>query len=209
MQSSDRAMPGLINSNQALAEQTRYIDIMRSINGTEQFIKAKQAIAAQEKKGGRNINKNINITDINEISGQVKANFMQSYYNQKGIDPGRNLQEITLANIQTAFLQNEQDQNRQSKLKQKQSDQNNINYKQQSQGNFVGEGNQNGQTKYKQNIKQKNEGQVSVSLQNKNLRETVHKFNQINVNKVQRNEQSSNANSSINNNTFSSDGPKE
>ena len=35
-------------------EQTRYNDIMRSINDTEQFIKAKQAIAAQDRKNHRN-----------------------------------------------------------------------------------------------------------------------------------------------------------
>jgi hypothetical protein len=39
---------------------------MRSINNTEQFIKAKQAIAAQERKGhqGRNARKNLHLTDI-------------------------------------------------------------------------------------------------------------------------------------------------
>lgn len=50
---------------------------MRSINGTEQFIKAKQAIAALEKKGGgRNVGKNMNITDINDLNGYIKANFI-------------------------------------------------------------------------------------------------------------------------------------
>jgi|TARA_B110001469_G_scaffold53481_1_gene51637 hypothetical protein len=38
---------------------------MRQINNTEQFIKAKQAIAQHERgKGGRNVKKNLNMTEI-------------------------------------------------------------------------------------------------------------------------------------------------
>jgi len=38
---------------------------MRQINNTEQFIKAKQAIAQQERgKGTRNVKKNLNMTEI-------------------------------------------------------------------------------------------------------------------------------------------------
>jgi hypothetical protein len=54
---------------------------MRSINNTEQFIKAKQVIAAQEKKAGisngRN-RKNLNLTDIAAIANSTNSSLMQS-----------------------------------------------------------------------------------------------------------------------------------
>ena len=61
--------PGPKGANKHMMEQTRYNDIMRSINNTEQFIKAKQAVAAQERKaggggGGRNNRRNLQLTDI-------------------------------------------------------------------------------------------------------------------------------------------------
>lgn len=62
-----------------MMEQSRYNDIMRSINNTEQFIKAKQVIAAQEKKAGithtRN-RKNLNLTDIAAIANSTNSSLM-------------------------------------------------------------------------------------------------------------------------------------
>ena len=55
-----------------MLEQTRYNDIMRSINNTEQFIKAKQAIAAQEKMGKQVVNRNnrkqMQMTDVPQLN---------------------------------------------------------------------------------------------------------------------------------------------
>jgi hypothetical protein len=64
-----------------IMEQTRYNDIMRSINNTEQFIKAKQVMAAQEKKAGtngRNNRKNLNLTDINAIANSTNSSLMNN-----------------------------------------------------------------------------------------------------------------------------------
>jgi hypothetical protein len=62
-------------------EQSRYNEIMRSINNTEQFIKAKQVIAAQEKKAGitngRN-RKNLNLTDISAIANSTNSSLMHN-----------------------------------------------------------------------------------------------------------------------------------
>ena len=69
-------------------EQSRYNDIMRSINNTEQFIKAKQVIAAQDKKpgvNGRN-KKNLNLTDINAIANSTNSSLMHN--NQGAYDTG-------------------------------------------------------------------------------------------------------------------------
>jgi hypothetical protein len=64
-------------------EQSRYNDIMRSINNTEQFIKAKQVIAAQEKKAGANgrNRKNLNLTDINAIANSTNSSLMHNTKN--------------------------------------------------------------------------------------------------------------------------------
>lgn len=59
------------------AEQSRYNDIMRSINSTEQFIKAKQAMAAQERKAGRNHKKNLHMTEIQAIANSTNSSLMQ------------------------------------------------------------------------------------------------------------------------------------
>ena len=60
---------------------------MRSINNTEQFIKAKQAeVAAQERHAnqngvsGRNYKKNINLTDIHALANSTNSSFMAQQY---------------------------------------------------------------------------------------------------------------------------------
>lgn len=60
------------------AEQSRYNDIMRSINNTEQFIKAKQAIAAHERKAGRNQKKGLHATDLQAIANSTNSSLMQT-----------------------------------------------------------------------------------------------------------------------------------
>jgi cell division protein FtsI/penicillin-binding protein 2 len=62
---------------------------MRQINNTEQFIKAKQAIAQQERgKGTRNVKKNLNMTEIQAIANSTNSSFMQTQYNKGMIDQG-------------------------------------------------------------------------------------------------------------------------
>jgi|APSaa5957512535_1039671.scaffolds.fasta_scaffold390662_1 hypothetical protein len=51
---------------------------MRQINNTEQFIKAKQAIAAQERKVGRNVKKTLNATEIQAIANSTNSSLMQT-----------------------------------------------------------------------------------------------------------------------------------
>lgn len=73
-----------------MMEQSRYNDIMRSINNTEQFIKAKQVIAAQEKKAGINQGrnrKNLNITDIAAMANSTNSSLMHT---KSHIDPNGN-----------------------------------------------------------------------------------------------------------------------
>lgn len=76
-----------LNPNQQMLEQSRYNDIMRSINNTEQFIKAKQAeAAAQERQinnngvSGRNYKKNINLTDIHVLANSTNSSFLNQQY---------------------------------------------------------------------------------------------------------------------------------
>ena len=70
----------LAGGGQHMMEQTRYNDIMRSINNTEQFIKAKQAMAAQErgKAGGRNAKKNLHLTEIHAVANSTGSSLMQT-----------------------------------------------------------------------------------------------------------------------------------
>lgn len=64
---------------------------MRSINNTEQFIKAKQAEAAANERNnnnvngvsGRNYKKNINLTDIQALANSTNSSFMHQQYNGK------------------------------------------------------------------------------------------------------------------------------
>jgi hypothetical protein len=67
-----------------MMEQTRYNDIMRSINNTEQFIKAKQAMAAQErgKAVGRNAKKNLHLTEIHAVANSTGSSLMQTQYSK-------------------------------------------------------------------------------------------------------------------------------
>ena len=76
--------PVLAGGGQHMMEQTRYNDIMRSINNTEQFIKAKQAMAAQErgKAGGRNTRKNLHLTEIHAIANSTGSSLMQTQYSK-------------------------------------------------------------------------------------------------------------------------------
>jgi hypothetical protein len=75
-----------------MMEQTRYNDIMRSINNTEQFIKAKQAMAAQERKhhGGRNQNrKNLHLTDLQVLANSANStnsSLMHTHYSKNPFD---------------------------------------------------------------------------------------------------------------------------
>lgn len=56
---------------------------MRSINNTEQFIKAKQAIAAQERKGGgRNARKNLHLTDLQALANSTNSSLMHTHYSK-------------------------------------------------------------------------------------------------------------------------------
>jgi hypothetical protein len=60
----------------AQREQTRYTDIIKSINSTEQFIKAKQAIAAQDyaekyRKSGRNVRKGKHRQHLSEVPALI------------------------------------------------------------------------------------------------------------------------------------------
>ena len=79
--------------NSHMMEQTRYNDIMRSINNTEQFIKAKQAEAAAHERNmqgvsGRNYKKNINLTDIHAIANSTNSSFVHQQYGGKSpFDP--------------------------------------------------------------------------------------------------------------------------
>jgi hypothetical protein len=62
---------------------------MRQINNTEQFIKAKQAIAQQERgKGTRNVKNNLNMTEIQAIANSTNSSLMQTQYNKGMIDQG-------------------------------------------------------------------------------------------------------------------------
>ena len=59
-----------INSVAMDQNQSRYNDIMRSINNTEQFIKAKQAIA--QEKAGRNVPKRqLHLSDVQSSVGST------------------------------------------------------------------------------------------------------------------------------------------
>jgi hypothetical protein len=75
---------GHAGGGQHMMEQTRYNDIMRSINNTEQFIKAKQAMAAQErgKAVGRNAKKNLHLTEIHAVANSTGSSLMQTQYSK-------------------------------------------------------------------------------------------------------------------------------
>ena len=81
---SPRRHGGAAGGGQHMMEQTRYNDIMRSINNTEQFIKAKQAMAAQErgKVGGRNAKKNLHLTEIHAVANSTGSSLMQTQYSK-------------------------------------------------------------------------------------------------------------------------------
>jgi hypothetical protein len=59
-------LPGISKNSQRATnkEQSRYQDIIRSVNDAGQFIKAKQAIAAQDKRNGRKRNHNHNLSEL-------------------------------------------------------------------------------------------------------------------------------------------------
>ena len=70
-------------SNRQMMEQSRYNDIMRSINSTQQFIKAKQAVAALERKQGavnqgRNGTKKFHLSEIPGISSTQPSTLIQT-----------------------------------------------------------------------------------------------------------------------------------